>query len=206
MKRALSVKNILEKKYKELELEGIWQAAIGKPEMGGTWFIYGPPKNGKTGFAMMLTKYLTKFSRVYYNSFEEGDGLSIKIAMIRHGMKEVSGKWVMPDGGTEEFTDMIERLKKKKSPNVVVIDSVQFSEMKFSDYKFLKKTFPDKIFIYVSHIQGNLPQGEIARKIYKDACVTFEVVGHKAVPVSRFGGDGESIVISKEKVAEFEGW
>ena len=205
MKRALSVKNILDKKHKELELEGVWLSAIGKPEMGGTWFVSGPSKNGKTSLTMMLTKYLTKFGRVYYNSFEEGDGLSIKKVMNRIGMKEVCGKWIMPDGGTEEISDMIERLKRKKSPNIAVIDSVQFSEMKFSDYKYLKKTFPKKIFIYVSHVEGNLPQGEIARKIYKDACVTFRIEGFRAFPVSRYGG-GEPVVISEEKAAEYNGW
>jgi hypothetical protein len=203
MKRALSVKNLLDKKHKVFEFEGVWLEAVGKPQTGGTWFVYGPSKMGKTSFTMMLAKYLTRFGKVYYNSFEEGDGLTIQMAIRRAGIS-VKDRFIMPTGGTEDVLSMTERLKSHKSPKVAVIDTIQFSELRFADYKRLKKAFPDKIFVYVSHVQGEIPQGEVARKIYKDASVVFRIEGFKAFPVSRFGGR-TPVVINAEQAEEYWG-
>jgi len=143
----------------------------------------------------MLVKYLTDFKRAAYNSVEEGLSLTIKIAMARVNMLEVGNKLILLE--KEEIDDLIERLKKHKSPDVVVIDSVQFMELKFSDYKRLKETFPHKLFIYVSHVEGKLPEGNTAKRIWRDANVTFRIEGFKAFTTSRYGGGGE-IVISDE--------
>ena len=195
MRRAYSVSNVNDAKFHILKFTGKWKEAVGSPELTGTWFIYGPPKNGKTSFAMMLVKYLTDFKRAAYNSVEEGLSLTIKIAMARVNMLEVGNKLILLE--KEEIDDLIERLKKHKSPDVVVIDSVQFMELKFSDYKRLKETFPHKLFIYVSHVEGKLPEGNTAKRIWRDANVTFRIEGFKAFTTSRYGGGGE-IVISDE--------
>ena len=195
MRRAYSVSNVNDAKFNTLKFTGKWKEAVGSPELTGTWFIYGPPKNGKTSFAMMLVKYLTDFKRAAYNSVEEGLSLTIKMAMARVNMLEVGNKLILLE--KEEIDDLIERLKKHKSPDVVVIDSVQFMELKFSDYKRLKETFPHKLFIYVSHVEGKLPEGNTAKRIWRDANVTFRIEGFKAFTTSRYGGGGE-IVISDE--------
>lgn len=200
MKRVYSVKNVVDAKFNTLELDGVWKEAIGTPELTGSWFIYGPPKNGKTSFAMQLVKYLTKFKRVAYNSVEEGLSLSIQNAIERVNMAEVSGKMVLI--GKEEVVQLIDRLSRRKSPDIIVIDSVQFLELKFNEYKRLKTLFPNKLFIYISHIDGKHPDGITARKIWRDASVVFRVDSFKAFPVSRYGG-GEPIVISKEKAKEY---
>jgi hypothetical protein len=201
MKRAYSVHNVIEAKFRTLELDGDWKEAIGSPELTGSWFIYGPPKNGKTSFAMLLAKYLTRFRRVAYNSIEEGLSLSIKMAMERVNMLEVGGRLVLVEKDTK---GLIEYLKRHKSPDIIVIDSVQFLELKFEEYKQLKSMFPSRLFIYISHIDGRLPEGLTARKIWRDANVSFRIEGFKAFPVSRYGG-GEPIVISKERVSEYWG-
>jgi hypothetical protein len=195
MKRAYSVRNVLDAKFRTLEFEGKWKDAIGCPELTGSWFIYGSPKSGKTSFAMQLVKYLSGFRRVAYNSIEEGMSLSIKMAMKREGMEEVGRRMVLVK---MEFDELTAFLKQHKSPDVVVIDSVQFMEMKFQQYKKLKAMFPGKLFIYVSHVNGGLPDGFTARKIWRDANVTFYVQVFRALPISRYGG-GEPIVISEEK-------
>ncbi|KAA6312942.1 hypothetical protein EZS27_036205, partial [termite gut metagenome] len=59
MARAYSVKNVLDSEFETLAFEGIWNEAVGLPELSGSWIIYGTTKNGKTTFAMMLAKYLT---------------------------------------------------------------------------------------------------------------------------------------------------
>lgn len=202
MNRSYSVHNVFDAKFRTLELDGEWKEAIGSPELSGSWFVYGPPKNGKTSFAMKLAKYLTRFRRVAYNSIEEGLSLSIKMAMKRVNMLEVGGRLVLVK---KDFGELTAYLKQHKSPDVVVIDSVQFLELKFEEYKQLKSMFPSKLFIYVSHIEGRLPDGLTARKIFRDANVSFRIEGFKGFPVSRYGGDGEPIVISEEKAMEYWG-
>jgi len=196
MQRAYSVDNVLNAKFNRLEFEGKWLSAIGKPELTGTWFIQGDIKNGKTSLAMQLTKYLTRFGRAAYNSVEEGLSATIQDAYIREGMADVAGKFLLLD--KEEPAELIKRLQKHKSPEIVVIDTIQFWDMKWSEYKHLKHLFnKKKLFIYLSHMEGKQPAGSVARKIWRDANVAFVVEGFKGFPVSRYGG-GEPIVINQK--------
>lgn len=202
--RAYTVKNIYDAKFKTLDVQGKWLQAFGTPELTGTWFIYGASKNGKTSFAMMLSKYLTGFQRVAYNSVEEGISLSIQQAVQRAAMHEVGGKWILLNN--ENFDTLDRRLSRHKSPNVILIDSVQFAEMQFAEYKYLKNTYPKKLFIYISHVDlsGRNPEGKTAIRILRDASVSFRIEGFKAFPISRYGG-GAPITINKELAQAYWG-
>lgn len=195
MKRALSITNVFDAKFNTLDFTGEWLAAVGRPELSGTWFIYGPPKHGKTSFAMMLAKYLTNFGRGAYDSVEEGLSLSIRMAMERVEMNEVGNRMVLLD--KMEVGALRKWLRKRNSPDFVVIDSVQFAEMRFSEYKSLKEEFPGKLFIYISHVEGKQPDGQVAKRIWRDANVAFRIEGFRAFPVGRYGG-GEPITISED--------
>ena len=151
---------------------------------------------------MMLSKYLTDFGRGAYNSVEEGLSLSIKMAMKRVEMTEVGGKMVLLD--KMEIPDLRKWLRKRNSPDFVVIDSVQFAEMRFAEYKRLKEEFPSKLFIYVSHVDGKQPDGQVAKRIWRDANVYFRIEGQRAFPVSRYGG-GEPIDIWAEFAESYWG-
>lgn len=203
MRQAYSVHNILKSNFSTLKFEGTWLYACGEPERTGSWFIYGAPKNGKTSFAMQLAKYLTNFGRVAYNSVEEGISKSIRDAMDRVNMQEVGGKLLFLN--KESVEEMIARLQRHKSPDIVIIDSVQFLELKFAEYKRIKEAFPQKLFIYISHIEGKLPDGITARKIWRDANVSFRVEGFKAFPVGRYGG-GADYVINEERANLYWGF
>ena len=172
------------------------------PEQTGTWFVYGSPKNGKTSFCMALCKYMTKFSRVIYNSVEEGMSLTMQDAVRRAQMQTVGNRFLLGDKWTVD--ELTEELRKKNSPNFVVIDSVQFADLKFSEYRSLKETFPHKIFCYVSHVNGKEPDGNIAKRIYRGANAVFRVEGFRAFPVTRYGGSGYYDVV-KEKAEAYWG-
>lgn len=202
MGQALSVNKVLNAKFHLLEMDGEWLSAIGKPELTGSWMIYGAPKNGKTTFAMMLAKNLSRFCRVAYDSVEEGLSQSIQMSMERVGMSEVGGRVVLLD--KEPFGELVKRLNKQKSPDVVIIDSVQFMGLTFDEYKRLKTAFPDKLFVYVSHVSGRQPEGQVAKRIWRDANVYFRIEGHRAFPVSRYGG-GNPIDVWKERAEEYWG-
>lgn len=199
MKRAYSISNVYDAKFKTLDFTDEWLRAIGRPELTGSWIIYGPPKNGKTTFAMMLAKYMTRFGRVAYDSIEEGLSLSIQMAMDRVDLREVGGSMVLIEEGIGELE---ERLRLHKSYDIVVVDSIQFADLQFSEYKRLKKRFPNKLFIYVSHIEGRQPEGLTAKRIWRDANVAIRVEGHRAFPQGRYGGDGY-IDIWEERAAQY---
>lgn len=203
MKRAYSIRNVLDARFKTLDFDGEWLAAVGRPELGGSWMIYGAPKNGKTSLAMMLARYLTRFCRVAYDSVEEGLSLSIQNCVERTFEGESNQRFLLlHKEGVEELT---ERLSKRSgSPDAVVVDSVQFMGLRWEEYKRLKERFPHKLFIYVSHVDGNQPEGRVARKIWRDADVYIRVEGFRGFPVGRFGGE-RPIDVYPERAAVYWG-
>ncbi len=190
MKKAYSIKNVKDAKFRVMPFGGQWKAAMGEPELGGSLFIMGPPKNGKTSLAMALACYIAGLGyRVAYDSVEEGLSKSIQDAVRRtfDGQSATAQrKFVLLN--KEGVPELMERLKRQRSPEVVVIDSVQFLGLTWAEYKLLKETFPNKLFIYVSHVDGNKPEGRVAVKIWRDANVFFRVEGFRGLPTGRYGG------------------
>lgn len=189
LKRALTVNEIRNFKPVELEFEGEWEAAIGKPELTGTWLIWGNSANGKTRFALQLARYLTNFRRVAYDSLEEGLSKSMKEAILDTGIDK---NFVLLDKEPIEKLKM--RLRKRKSPDVIFIDSLQYTGLSYAEYKRLRDEFSNKLFIFISHAEGNEPRGNVAKSIKYDANVKIPVAGYAAYPQSRYGG-GEKYVV-----------
>jgi hypothetical protein len=150
----------------------------------------------------MLAKYLTSFRRVAYDSVEEGLSLTMQMALERVAMEETGTRFILLE--KEEIGELKERLIKKMSPEIVFLDSVQFAELTFTDYKMMKATFPHKLFVYISHKKGHEPDGRTATRIWRDANVVFNVEGFRAFPVGRYGG-GESIDVDEKMAAEYWG-
>lgn len=186
-KKALSVSEVENAKFKELNFTGEWLKAIGRPEKTGCWLIMGPPKNGKTTFCMMAAKYLAGFERVFYNSVEEGLSKTMQTAYKRVGMSEVAGQVLMQQDTIEEFEA---RLDAHKSPHFAFLDSVQFANLSIEEYKRFKEKYRNKILIYVSHVIGKQPDGSTAQFIMRDANVVCRVEGRRAFIETRYEGDG----------------
>jgi len=167
--------------------DGEFAASFGTPELKGAWFVWGNSGNGKTSFVLQLCKYLTKFGRVAYNSMEEGDSESFKIACQRERMEEAKRKFILLD--KEPIAELKERLRKRKAPQVVVIDSIQYSQMSYSEYTELLNEFGNTLFLIISHSEGKEPEGKIAKKIRFDAFIKIRVEGFVAFVKSRYGGD-----------------
>ena len=202
VRRAYSADDVLSLKRDICEFDGQWLEAVGNPELKGTWCIGGLPKNGKTSFTMQLAKYLTKWHLVAYDSIEEGVSASFAETLRRCKMDEVKLNRFMVLNG-EDIKDLERRLSKRKSPKVVIIDSIQFLGLDTATYLRLKRRFPEKLFIYITHLQGQYPEGKTALKIWRDSDVVIKVEGFRAYPTSRYGG-GKPITISEEKAAMFE--
>ncbi len=201
-KRAVSVDQILKKKFKEMSFEGKWEKSFGIPEMSGVWIVWGHSGNGKTNFALQLARYLTTFGKVVYNTLEEGARKSFALAVQRSNMKSVKSKFSILD--REPFEDLKDRLRAHKSPHVIIIDSLQYLDLKKCEYTSLKEEFPDKLFIFISHAEGKHPKGSLAGFVRYDADVKIWIQGYKAIITSRFGG-GEDYIIWDLGVADYWG-
>lgn len=192
LKRALTVNEIRKYHAKTVPFEGEWYDTIGVPELTGAWIIWGRSSNGKTHFALQLAKYLAKFCRTAYNSIEEGLSLSMQKAIAEVGFSDVKRNFVLLD--KESIADLKERLKKQRSPQVIIIDSLQYTGLTYAEYKDLRDSFRNKLFIFISHADGQEPKGNVARDVRYDAFVKIRVEGYKAFPQSRYGGGKEYII------------
>lgn len=195
MARAASLDQVLRTRFKVLPFEGEWKDSIGCPELTGSWIIWGNSGNGKTRFALQLCKYLCQFGRVAYDSLEEGVSVSLVKAIKETHMMEVRRKFVVLD--KEPIDQLTERLEKPKSPDIVCVDSLQYTGMSYEQYKALKERFPKKLFIWISHADGTLPEGRVAKKVRFDSNVKVFVQAYRAEPVSRYGG-GKPYIIWEE--------
>lgn len=195
MKRAISVTQFKNTRFRELAFEGRWRDSFGQPELTGAWLIWGMSGNGKTRFSLQLAKYLTEFGRVAFNSLEEGMSKALYKAIDETGIEDVSGKIVFLD--KLPVNEMTQFLHKRRSADIVIIDSLQYTGMNYKDYIKFKDTFRNKLFIFVSHADGREPAGRVARSIRFDVSVKIRIEGFRAYPVSRFGG-GEPFIIWEE--------
>jgi hypothetical protein len=193
--RALTVRDLTAYRAKVLPFAGHFLEAFGRPELRGSWIIWGNPANGKTRCALQLAKYMAGFTKVVYDSLEEGLSLSMKNAVIGCAMADVSRSFLLLD--QEPVTDLTERLKRRKSADVVFIDSLQYTGITYAEYKRLRDTFPHKLFIFVSHADGKEPKGNVAKSVRYDAFVKIYVEGYKAFPQSRYGGGSEYVIWPK---------
>jgi hypothetical protein len=192
-RRALTVNDLLNYRPHCMNFEGQWLASFGRPERTGTWLIWGNSGNGKTRFAIQLTKYLASLGeRVAYNSVEEGASESLRMAFEAENVIESARRMLILD--KEPMPELIARLRRPKSPDIIIIDSLQYTGLKYADYKILRDTFRRKLFVFISHAEGKLPAGRVAQSIRFDAFVKIWIEGYQAFPVSRYGG-GESYTI-----------
>jgi hypothetical protein len=100
--------------------------------------------------------------------------------------------------------EMIERLQKRKSPDFVILDSLQYTFLTRRTYFELKQKLPNKLIIFISHAAGKDPDGDLAKKVRFDADVKIYVEGYRAFVTSRYGG-GKPITIWREGAERYYG-
>lgn len=204
MARALTVSDLINKKYKLFEFDGEWYEAFKRPEKYGVWFIWGQSGNGKSTFVLMLLKYLTRFGKVLYDSMEEAAAHTMQEAYIRTGMMDVDGKILLLE--RESIEDLDRRLSKQRSADIVAIDSFQYSGLNWDRYKKLKEKYPHKLFIFISHADGKEPEGRPAKRVHFDATLKIRVEGYRAISKGRYiGPNGGIFTIWPEGAAKYWG-
>jgi hypothetical protein len=196
-KRAFNVKDLLNKKFDIMPFTGKWEESFGKPCKQFSMMVYGDSGSGKTELAIQFSKYLTNFGKVAYNSIEQGFSHTLQMAMKRNNMEQVADKFQILD--KEQLPALTKRLRKQRSPDFLIIDSVQYLRMTKEEYFNFKNEFYPKIFI--SHIEKGSLKGALARDIWYDVDIQVPVEGFKGFPKKRMNGGGKPYIVNSERAA-----
>lgn len=201
LKRAVSVTELLAKKYRTLDFRGEWFDAFGQPENCGVWFIWGASGNGKSRFVAQLCKELSRFGRVAYNSLEEATSFTIQQSFMDAGLAEVKRRVIVVN---ENIEDLSLRLLEPKSPQFVIVDSFQYTRMNYAQYISFKERHRNKLIVFVSHADGKQPSGRSARGVMFDASLKVWVEGFKAFSKGRYiGANGGEYTIWVEGAQKY---
>ena len=196
MARSLTAKEILNIRHKTITFEGEWGKCIGTMDRSGVVLFWGNSGNGKSSAVVSFCKELTKFGKVLYVSLEEGYSLSFQNTLKRFDMYSCGSRFQVLDHATAE--ELIEKLKKPRSADFVVIDSFQYMGMSYKDYLKFKQALPNKMLVFVSHADGKQPSGRAAKAVKYDAMEKIWVEGHVAFTNGRFIGSTGQAVIWKQ--------
>lgn len=197
--RAIGINDFLDRNFTSFPFEGKFAASLGEPEVNFSALIFGHPKNGKTEFCIQLAKYMSQFSRVYFNSVEQGISKTLQDALKRNNMTDVNGRVVF--GNKESYSEMIERLKKKNSPMIVFLDSRDYMNLTAKQWFNLTETFPRKCFLLVSWESAGKPASKYAKDIAFKVDIIIHVKNFVAYPRSRFGGNEKYIIWDRQPAA-----
>ncbi|HEY9362179.1 MAG TPA: hypothetical protein VIQ00_02875 [Chitinophagaceae bacterium] len=194
--KVISVKKLVAKTYKKLGLSDEWKEYVGDVDAAFTMIIWGASFNGKSSFLNAFVAELARITTVLYVALEESFSTTSKMKAMENGLSEM--KNLRYANHETNFASLMEYLGKKRSPRIVIIDSLQYIAMTYVDYKRLKETFPHKTFIFISHSEGKLPDGKTGKKIRYDAPIKVFVSDFIAIIDSRFGGHKNYVIWEQE--------
>lgn len=203
MARALTPRNLFDKKFKTFEFTGFWDTVFGMPEIIGVWLIYGMEKNGKTWFSLKLAEYLSNFFKVLYVSAEEGTDKTFVDACNRAKINPKNRNLHFIE--YEPLEELNERLKKRKAAKIVFIDNVTIykDELRNGEFRKMTQIHKNKLLIFVAHEERNEPDGATGRLIKKLSKIFIRVQGLTCFVAGRCPG-GE-LIIDEEKAQLYHG-
>lgn len=202
VKGELTLKNIVNAKIPVFDFTGEWYDAFGKPQRNGVWFIYGNSGHGKTTFLLMLMKQLANFGNIMFVPYEEGNvSVSLQKGINRLGLLEANKKVIVC---THNSKDLAERLSKRKSPEIVIIDSLDLSEFKqIKQVADFKNRFKNKTLIFTGWADGKVPANKIGKDVLYLANQKIFVEGYRAISRGRSLGERGYLTIWEEGATEY---
>lgn len=199
LKRALTVSNVLSVIVSVIKFTGRFFDVFGNPQKKGRWFIWGDSSSGKSSFIMQLIKEFAKTEKTILVSREEDlDDENLQDRLKLFQMQDVAKNFSLVD---DTFEQLIERLERRNSAQVVVIDSVAYFFMgyTFEDYLNFRKRFKDKTLVFVGHAKGQNPKTEFEDRIKFDATQKVVVSGYLATNKGRKYGPNATQYVVWEK-------
>ena len=202
IKGELTLKNIIDTKIPVFDFAGEWFEAFGKPQRNGVWYIYGDSGHGKTSFLLMLIKQLANYGNILFVSYEEGEAsVSLQEGIKRIGLLEANNRVSVC---TKNIKELCERLSNRKSPDIVIIDSLDLSEFKRAEQVAeLKNSFKNKLFIFTGWAKGKEPAKRIGEDVLFLANQKFFVEGYRAISRGRSFGQAGYLDIWEEEARKY---
>lgn len=194
--KVISVKKLVNKNFKKMGLSEEWMEYLGDVDHAFTMIIWGASFNGKSSFLNAFVAELARITTVLYVALEESFSTTSKKKAMDNGLSGL--KNLRYANHETNFASLMEFLGRKRSPRIVIIDSLQYIAMTYVDYKKLKEAFPNKTFIFISHSDGKLPDGKTGKKIRYDAPIKVFVCDFIAFIDSRFGGTKNYVIWEAE--------
>lgn len=185
----MSLYSLERKKYRYIDFSDPFRQAFGNREEGGIWIVYGKSGQGKTSFVFSLAKEFDRLKyRVLFASLEMGFCSDLQNMLQDVGIRSTTTDNIQfCDSLTTE--ELEEQLKKQRSPDVVIIDSLQYFADQYgaTAEKIIKlrKTYRKKIFVFVSHVEGREVEGKVAYHVKRDSFVRIMVEGFRAMYMGR---------------------
>lgn len=185
----MSLYSLEQKKYRYIDFSDPFRQAFGNREEGGIWIVYGKSGQGKTSFVFSLAKEFDRLKyRVLFASLEMGFCSDLQNMLQDVGIRSTTTDNIQfCDSLTTE--ELEEQLKKQRSPDVVIIDSLQYFADQYgaTAEKIIKlrKTYRKKIFVFVSHVEGREVEGKVAYHVKRDSFVRIMVEGFRAMYMGR---------------------
>lgn len=186
--RNYSISDINSWKFNDIELPAEWAGHLGKITENFRMIIQGPSGHGKTEYVMKLAKMLTQYyGKVNFNSTEQGRSSTFQQAWQRNGMSEIQpGKFMLCSKDKKVFDVWFESLLRPNSGRVIILDSIDYMELKIAQYKQLEARFKHKSIIVVC---WDDPMDINSKKIKYLCDMKVEVRDFKAHMRGRFGGN-----------------
>lgn len=149
--KPVSAKTIRERTYKEYKFTGDWHHKYGNPEHGFNALFYGGGGSGKSTEVLKFSQYLAEnFGKVAFLSCEERIGKSIQDKLVKYDIDHP--KLYFYDNPTYAQAKEIAATKGYK---FIIIDSVQYMEFDYKEYKDFTKTFGKRrSLILISQVNG----------------------------------------------------
>lgn len=193
MRRTISGAQLLNLKQELMQLGDGWNECLGGIPKVGVVAMWGSSGNGKSGAAMSLCKECGAYYKVLYVASEEGFGASLQNTVRRYDMASLHTKFQVC---IDSFDELMERLEKRESAHVIVIDSPQAMGLKKSQFHELRTKYAGKkLIIFVCQAEGKQPKGKVAQDIKFLADIKIWVSGFKAFSHGRFYGEtGEKVI------------
>lgn len=204
--KTIGVRDYYDKEFKPLGFEGVWRDSFGDVPKPFSAILFGEPGNGKTEMAVQFAKYLCRYDRVSWISYEQGHGPDLQKALKRNNMIDVSGKFIVVDPvynrkGTY-FDELNAYLSRRSTPHFIFLDSVDYIKLSKEEYNIIREKYSKrKSFIWISHAHGRHPKSAIGEEIEYDVQIKVHVRKFIAFTRSRFEG-GEDYIIYEPKARE----
>lgn len=188
MGRNYGVSDISNWKFDEIDLPEVWASHLGDITSGFRMLIEGAPGHGKTEYMLKLAKMLTShIGKVNLNSTEQGKSKTFKQAWDRNEMNTIQpGQFMLQSKHSRTFEGWFENIKKPNSGRTIILDSIDYMNLTFDQFKQLHERFPHKNLVFVC---WNNPMSTHSKQIRYACDIKVEVVDFTASIRSRFGGN-----------------